>query len=233
MPRTTRRGLLRASGLVGTVAVAGCLRTIDGDGGAASASNVDRALAVQHAWGPRTQREVRWEDGALTIVCGDEDPGPDDAGTEAAVGADVTVGTTRPIDASRVDRIRYTYRHRSTPGEGVTRSEAKQDVSYFALSRSLTALSEKRVGNAAESPSPDGSEIPVALYRKDSEDTGRVERDVDVSDLSESVYLGVGANVGSSFPQVVTLDVFEVRGIDGDGDDVFRLDASNEALSFE
>lgn len=232
MRRVSRRDFVRASGVAGVVATAGCLRTVGG-GGADQSSSDGRALTVQHAWGPRGQREVRWEEGKLVVVCGDENPDADDADGESAVGADVAVGTTQPIDASRISRIQYVYRHRSTPGEGLDRDEAKQDVSYFALSRTLVDLSEKRVRYAAQREAPDNQNVPVAVYLKDREDTGRTEREIDVSDLSESVYLGVGANVGSSFPQVVTLEVFGVRGIDESGEEVFRLDAADEALSFE
>lgn len=233
MRRFSRRAFLRGGAVAGVVGAAGCLRTISPNDESAGSSTDGVSLAVQHAWGPDSQREVRWADDRLTVRCGDEDPDPDAAGSEAAVGADVTVGTTQRIDTSSLRRILYTSRHRSTPGDGVDRSAADEDVSYAALSRTLTELSEKRVRYDDDPDEPDNPDILASTYRKDREDTDRTEREIDVSDLSDPAFLGVGANVGSSVPQVVTLEVFDVRGVDESGDTAFRLDAASEALSFE
>ena len=228
MRRVSRREFLAAGGVAGLASVSGCLRTVDGGSEESNLSTDGRALAVQHAWGAREQRTVRWEDDRVVVVCGDETTDADDSDGESAAGADVAIGTTQRVDVSSVSRIVYTYRHRSTPGEGVSRDEAVEDVSYFALARSLVDLAEGRVRNADDADST----IVDSRYLKDREDTGRVEQEFDVSDVSGRTFVGFGANAGSSMPQMVTLDVFDVRGVDAAGEEVFGLDAPNRVLSF-
>lgn len=234
MCRLSRREFVRGAGAgaAGALATAGCLRSAGQDGGPAGSSTDGVSFSVQHAWGPDSQREVQWDDGGLTVTCGDEDPDSDASRSEGVVGADVTLGTTQRIDMSPVSRVLYVYRHRSTPGNGVDRSEAAEDVSYFAISRALSELSEKQVRYDDDPNEPDNPDIAVSMYLKNREDTDRTEREIDVSDLSDPAFLGVGANVGASLPQVVTLEMFDVRGVDESGEEVFRLDAANEALSF-
>jgi hypothetical protein len=228
MRHLPRREFLDAGGIAGLASVSGCLRTVGSGSEGATPSTDGLAFAVQHAWGPREQREVRWEDDRAVVVCGDESPDAGDVEGESAVGADVAVGTTQRVDPAGVSRIVYAYRHRWTPGEGISRDEANEDVSYLALARDLVDLAEVRVQNA------DGSDsnIPASMYLKNREDTDRVEREIDVSDVSGRAFLGFGANVGSSLPQAVTLDVFEVRGVDAAGEKALGLDAANRTLSF-
>ncbi|MFB6069322.1 MAG: hypothetical protein ABEJ90_05285 [Halobacterium sp.] len=185
---------------------------------------------MQNEWGAKSQMEHRWEADRVVVVCGDTNPDPN-AASGNAVAADLSLASAA-IELEQVAEIRYVYRHRSKPGVGVGRNAADEDISYFAISKTAGEITEKSVRHEHDPKKPDNPRIDASIYVEDREDTGRVEERFDVSAISGPRHVGMGATIASDDPQMVELDVFDIRGMDRNGDEVFSLSPSDQALRF-
>lgn len=243
MELSTRRRFLQTAVVASVGGTAGCLRSFEGSDATPTATSAGQdgdtttqfretrdelPVRVTDTWGPESQWEVRWEAEKLVVTCGDTDPAPDAAADEA-VGATVDIATAA-VDMSELRQVVYVYRHSSTPGEGVDRESARQDVSYFGIVGDPNNIGQKTIEDDNSELEPDNPDIDFSLYLKDFEDTGRVEREIDTTGIEGMRHMGVGANVGSDTPQRVTLEVFDIRGIGDSGETVFSFNPSAQRL---
>lgn len=214
---------------------AGCLRLAGGGQSSTAATDVtqsqndDIPLRVADTWGPASQRSVRWGNDRITVECGDTDPN-ETAVEDGTVDATVDIASGG-IDMSELTRISYVYRHSSTPGTGVSRDAARQDVSYFGFVQDPNQIGQKSIEDDASDLEPNNPEIDFSLYIKDREGTGRVEREIETTGMDGVRHIGFGANAGSDTAQQITLEVFDIRGIDADGGTAFSLTSSEKYLA--
>ena len=219
-----RRRFITGIASVSTVGVVGCVDIEE-------ESELERKipLSVSGSYGPETQSELEWEDNKLTFEAGDVDPEEHDF--ENLVEATLILSTESPIDMSSVAKIKYSFRHTSTGG--------RQDTSLLALSRDRWDIEyhsvKYHVGEAGEYVGEEdinnAASIEKALFVKDKNDTQRVNESFDVRDLFREQYIGFGVNCGAADPQEMTLEVFDLYGVDDTDERIFELDFSNERIS--
>lgn len=222
-----RRTVLGTVGLIGS---AGCLRLSgsneqdgaadsDGDRTDRRSSDVDRIELQEYNNRPvdignQDHREIRREPDALVLRAGDANADSGDIEGEM-VEDEVSLGTAgvdRTIDLTAVDRIRVEYRHSSEGG--------REDYSYFGVDEELSSIRRSVIRDSVERGEPLVEAFLLTTYEPD---TGRVTEFLDVSDITGPRNLGVGVQISSNFAQEVTLEVFEVTGLDAEGNEAFTV----------
>lgn len=230
----TRRQFIQSSAVTGILLTGGCLRLDSNDDSSSTSTELPKSqdgnipVRVTDTWGPASQREVRWESDRIFVRCGDTNP-PVTAVEDGTVDATVDIATGT-VNMSELERVVYVYRHRSTAGIGLDREEARQDVSYFGIVKDPNNVGQKTIEDDASELEPDNPDVDFSLYIKNKDDTGRVEREVDTATIDGTRHLGVGANTGSDTAQQVTLEVFDIKGIDANDEVVFSLNPPAKRL---
>lgn len=234
MKKRTRRQFIKTSAVTSTLWSAGCLRLANNDQSSTTTADMSQLqdgnipIRVTGTWGPESQRSVRWGDDKITVKCGDTDPS-ETAVEGGTVGATVDIATGG-INMSELNQILYVYRHSSTPGTGVSREAARQDVSYFGIVQDPNYVGQKGIEDDANELEPDNPNIDFSVYIKNKEDTGRVEQEIDTTGIDGVRHIGIGANAGSDTAQQTTLEVFDIRGIGANNEVVFSLNPSEKYL---
>ncbi len=213
-------------GAAGIGSLAGCLRLTGDERETATddrtddrTPDADRIELREYNDGPidvghPAHREVRRESDRLVLHAGDVNADPEDiegemVEDEVSLG---TVGVDRRIDLTAVNEIRIEYRHRSEGG--------RADHSYVGVAEELEAIRRRAILDGIES---EQSLLDALLLTVHESDTGRVTEFLDVSDVTGSRNFGFGVQISSDFAQEVTLEVFEVTGLDADGNGTFTV----------
>jgi len=221
-----RRKFIKGTVAVATVAITGCTGTEE----ETPLTLEETPLTVSHTWGPESHRNHRWEDNQLIMMAGDENADEDDF-EGSMVDGHLVLSTENPIDMSHVNEIKFRFRHTSIGGN--------QDISFLAVSRDREAVRVKPVRHhAGKSPQTVeeedvelASNINESFYTQDRDMTERTNGTMEVGDISGERFLGVGVNIGSRNREEMTLEIFELYGIDDTGERIFELDFSNENIS--
>jgi len=219
-----RRQFITGIATVSTVGIAGCAGTEK-----EAEFEEEIPFTVIGTYGPETQRNHQWEDEKLIFEAGDSNA-EEDYFQGSAVNAELVLSTESPIDMSSVAEIIFSFRQTSIKGS--------QDTSFFTVSSERGDVyydSVKHyVGESDEESEEDildaSSNIEGALYFKDRDVTERTDETINVVDVSGDKYIAFGVNIGSSNPQEMTLEIFELYGVDDTGERIFELDFSNEMI---
>lgn len=235
-----RRRILTLAGTICVGSLGGCLRLQDSDGDEEGISNstntnnpqsdIERIELQEYNNDPidighPDHREIRRESDKLILHAGDVNADPADiegsmVEDEVSLG---TVGADRAIDFTTIEEIRIEYRHRSDAGrEGYS---GREDYSYFGVNDELAAIRRRGILNSIEAEEPI---VAAFLLTVNESDTGRITEFLDVSDVTGRRNFGFGVQISSDFAQEVTLEVFEVIGLDASGNGVFTVSISGE-----
>jgi len=222
-----RRKFLTISGTVVTVATAGCIDTVStgGDQPQQHVENPDMELVFGH--GPDQQWEYEWFGDRLEIQIGQKDPDPDTVEGENTVSSSVWFAAG-PYDMSSISKVYYEFRHTSEPGTGLE-EHAGQDYSFLTVVSDLDKLGVHAQRDFHITTDPD-DEINASHMVNDQIDTGEETEALDVSWIEQPRFFGFGGNVGAVTPQIMQLDIYDIYGVNSDGERVFELDHNEERL---